>query len=648
MAVKEAAAPSNSKRAEIDATAIVHSFADLVGDVRIDAHVFIAAGTSIRADQGTPFSIKEGTIIQEGVIIHGQETGKVLGDDGKEHSVWIGKKTCLGHMALVHGPAYIGDDCFVGFRSTLFNARLGQGSIIMMHALVQDVEIAPGKYVPSGSIITSQAQADRLPDVQPKDLQLVAQIRKLGELATSALERASTTKRESNFPTTKENEYTNLVNNMSLTADLKEQVRSLLNQGYTIGVEHADKRRFKTSSWQSFGTITNNRLEQVLQQLEGYLREYPDEYIRLIGIDSKAKKRAFEAIIQRPDGLGTPVTAAAASPRTSTAPISNSNTNTVDHNIAAHIRSLLAQGCKIATEYANIRRFKTSSWQTAGIIESKKEAEILNILNNVLAEHQGEYVRLIGIDPIAKRRVLELIVQRPGETAPASATVTSNVTQVRQVPSSSGVSSLSGEIVNTIRSLLQQGYKIGTEHADKRRFKTSSWTSCAPIEATREADVLQALNNCLAEHQGDYVRLLGIDPKAKRRVLETVIARPGETTTPTRAQATESFKVESSPVSYNGNGHGNGNGQSSLDPETLAQVRSLLQQGYKIGTEHADKRRFKTSSWTSCNPIESNRESDVLAALSKCLTEHQGEYVRLIGIDTKAKRRILETIIKRP
>jgi len=38
-----------------------------------------------------------------------------------------------------------------------------------MHTLIQDVEI-PGKYVPSGSVITSQQQADRLPNVQESDI----------------------------------------------------------------------------------------------------------------------------------------------------------------------------------------------------------------------------------------------------------------------------------------------------------------------------------------------------------------------------------------------------------------------------------------------------------------------------------------------
>ena len=67
-------------------------------------------------------------------------------------------------MALIHGPAYIGDECFIGFRSTVFNAKVGDGCIVMMHALIQDVEIPPGKYVPSGAKIVNQQQAERLPN----------------------------------------------------------------------------------------------------------------------------------------------------------------------------------------------------------------------------------------------------------------------------------------------------------------------------------------------------------------------------------------------------------------------------------------------------------------------------------------------------
>ena len=141
---------------KIHETAYVHSFSNIIGDVHIGADVLVAPGTSIRADEGKPFHIGEGTNIQDGVVIHGLEEGRVVGDDGAKYSVWVGENSSLTHMALIHGPAYVGNDCFVGFRSTVFNARIGHGCIIMMHALIQDVEIPPGKYVPSGAIITNQ------------------------------------------------------------------------------------------------------------------------------------------------------------------------------------------------------------------------------------------------------------------------------------------------------------------------------------------------------------------------------------------------------------------------------------------------------------------------------------------------------------
>lgn len=154
----------------IDDSAYVHPFSQLIGDVRIGASVLVAPGASIRADEGFPFAIGSGSSIQDGVVIHGLEEGRVLGVDQQPYSVWIGSNVCITHKSIIHGPVYIGNECFVGFRSTIFNARLGKGCVVMMHTLIQDVEIPPGKFVPSGAIITHQSQADQLSDVAPEDL----------------------------------------------------------------------------------------------------------------------------------------------------------------------------------------------------------------------------------------------------------------------------------------------------------------------------------------------------------------------------------------------------------------------------------------------------------------------------------------------
>ena len=85
-----------------------------------------------------------------------------------------------------------------------------------------------------------------------------------------------------------------------------------------------------------------------------------------------------------------------------------------------------------------------------------------------------------------------------------------------------------------------------------------------------------------------------------------------------------------------------------LTLETQEQMRQILSQGYKIGVEYVDERRFRTGSWQSCLTNLIDGESDAISAVESCLTDHSGDYVRLVGIDPKAKRRIVETIIQRP
>ncbi|MEM9486850.1 MAG: carbon dioxide concentrating mechanism protein CcmM, partial [Cyanobacteria bacterium P01_F01_bin.116] len=153
----------------IPASAYVHPQCSLIGDVQLGENVIVAPNTSIRADEGAPFYVGANTNIQDGVVIHGLEQGRFLGDDQKAYSVWIGHDTCITHMALIHGPAYVGNECFIGFRSTVFNAQVGHGCIVMMHALIENVEVPAGKYVPSGAVITTQQAADRLPDAKDSD-----------------------------------------------------------------------------------------------------------------------------------------------------------------------------------------------------------------------------------------------------------------------------------------------------------------------------------------------------------------------------------------------------------------------------------------------------------------------------------------------
>ena len=84
---------------------------------------------------------------------------------------------------------------------------------------------------------------------------------------------------------------------------------------------------------------------------------------------------------------------------------------------------------------------------------------------------------------------------------------------------------LPDEVQQEVRNLMAQGYKVGMEYADKRRFRTNAWQSC-PVISGSEGKALQAISQCLGDHSQDYVRLIGIDPSNKRRVLERIIHRP--------------------------------------------------------------------------------------------------------------------------
>lgn len=644
-------------------TAYIHSFSNLIGDVKVGANVFVAPGTSIRADEGTPFYIGDGSNIQDGVVIHGLEQGRVQGDDGQEYSVWIGADTCITHLALIHGPAYVGNNCFIGFRSTVFNARVGDGCIVMMHALIQDVEIPPGKYVPSGAIITNQQQADRLPDVQPEDREFAAHVVHINEALAAGYHcsqnsacinpireqnQASAGVATPNYSNGHQSET-----NMSLNTNITNQVRSLLRQGCTIGVEHANARRFKTKSWLT-GSLQGTNENAILRELEGLLHQYQGEYVRLIGVDPQAKRRVAEVIIQRPED--TPGQPSSFTPVAVKATNGNGKANVGGYSQGngdwtSEVCSLIQGGYSIGVEHADKRRFRTKSWLTAPSVNTSSVNQAISQIQGYLQEFSGEYVQIVAVDPQAKRRVAEIVIQRPGENG---AVVSRSSRSASNGYSSNGSgsissSSLSAEAVQQVRSLLAQGYQIGTEHADLRRFRTKSWQSCSPITSKNEGQVISALEGCLQEHAGEYVRLIGIDPQAKRRVLEMIIQRPGDSNSSAGSVNGNNSASHSTNGSVSsGYGTSTANGFSSLSSETISQVRSLLAQGYQIGTEHADKRRFRAKSWHSCSPISSTNEGQVLKALESCLKDHAGEYVRLIGIDTNAKRRVLETIIQRP
>jgi carbon dioxide concentrating mechanism protein CcmM len=542
----------NLAEPKIHHTAYVHAFSNIIGDVRIGENVMIAPGISIRADEGNPFSIGANTNIQDGAVIHGLEQGRVTGDDGKPYSVWIGSNSSITHMALIHGPAYVGNDCFIGFRSTVFNAKVGHGCVVMMHALIQDVEIPPGKYVPSGAIITSQQQADRLSEVQPDDKKFAAHIISINDSLRSGyhcvddvvcvadIQSANAAASSVTGPTT-----LNLplqprnIQNSSLHPDVVSSVRNLIAQGYQVGTEHANKRRFQTSSWTSCASFNSKNEGEILNHLESCLQDHSGEYVRLIGIDTNAKRRVLETIIQRPtDRPGQSEVHSVSSfsqPSSSPAVSSIASSSGASADLVTIIRQLINQGCKIAIERADKRRFQTSSW-TSHSIESQTESAVLAAIADCITNNPNDYVRAIGVDPVAKRRVSEQIVHRPGQSTSSNSSSSASFstgsssinTGNKSTQSSTTSSVLTLDAIESISRLAAQGCAIFTEFADERRYKSNAWETGGQVSGSNASEIVRSLESVVRDRQKSYVRVIGVDQKAKKRVAEKVIHRPAK------------------------------------------------------------------------------------------------------------------------
>lgn len=158
------------RRPVIDASAFVHSMAVVIGDVTVGKRVMVCPFASIRGDEGGPIFIGDESNVQDGVVLHALETfedgAKIEGNlrcvGGEEYAIYVGRRVSLAHQCQVHGPAVVMDGTFVGMQALVFRATVGKNCVIEPGAKVMGVEVAEGRYVPAGAIVTSQDQADAL------------------------------------------------------------------------------------------------------------------------------------------------------------------------------------------------------------------------------------------------------------------------------------------------------------------------------------------------------------------------------------------------------------------------------------------------------------------------------------------------------
>lgn len=145
-------------------SAYVHPAATVIGRVVVGDRAHIAADTSVRADEGSPFHIGPNTNIQDGVVLHALKDKRVL-VAGEPWAIYVGKNVSIAHDALVHGPCYIGDETFVGFKAVVHDSVVGAHCFIGIGAVVVGVEVPDHRFVPHGRIVDSADAVAALPHV---------------------------------------------------------------------------------------------------------------------------------------------------------------------------------------------------------------------------------------------------------------------------------------------------------------------------------------------------------------------------------------------------------------------------------------------------------------------------------------------------
>jgi carbon dioxide concentrating mechanism protein CcmM len=345
-----------------------------------------------------------------------------------------------------------------------------------------------------------------------------------------------------------------------------QEVRNLLRSGHIIGTEHADTRHYRSNVWKSCSPIASSNDQEVFSRLEHCLDEHSDEFVRMFGIDPKAKRRTAYTTIQRADGKPVSVAPSRAA-AVSDAPqggyqssgyqgnqggyaSASSSQNSPQNNEAAQtVSQILSQGGKIGVEIADVRRYRSGIWQTAPSLQSASQ------LQNFLSQNADKYVRVFSVNASMKTRGATTTVQKPGQSSSAGQVAPSGsqsgnqsnaYTAAGRDPinanpphyddpaylntgvgySNSGNGAIDSKVMDQVTQLVNQGCRISVEFADKRRFRSGIWQTGPAIDARRPAEAIAALGKQLAQHQGDYVRLVGVDPQAKRRVVETTIQRP--------------------------------------------------------------------------------------------------------------------------
>lgn len=157
----------------INRCSFIHPSATIIGQVTVEKGVHVTPHASIRGDEGLNIYIGQDSNVQDGVVIHGMQNFEQGRQTGKNtvfvsdntFSVYIGEHVSLAPQCQIHGPARIDRNVYIGMQALVHDAYVQENAVIEPGAKIIGVTIPSNRYVSAGKIVTTQEDADRLPEI---------------------------------------------------------------------------------------------------------------------------------------------------------------------------------------------------------------------------------------------------------------------------------------------------------------------------------------------------------------------------------------------------------------------------------------------------------------------------------------------------
>ncbi len=131
----------------------VSPLVELFGEIEIGQRSFVASNTILYAGEGLRVSLGDENNCQDNAYLL-----------ARERNLAFGNMVSIAHQAVIENST-VGDFTFFGFRSRTRDCEVGEGAMIMHNTTVEGVAIPPNRITPLGARITTQDEANALPEV---------------------------------------------------------------------------------------------------------------------------------------------------------------------------------------------------------------------------------------------------------------------------------------------------------------------------------------------------------------------------------------------------------------------------------------------------------------------------------------------------